>query len=68
MTDEEAFQYGQEAFKRGIACAPILDVEFVESLPRGWNPQRKLLQAWIIGWTATNLQTDIDQGTYPELK
>ena len=50
-----AMGMGRTAYEQGIACAPILDSEFMELALTSQNPS-PLMASWIRGWTQANLE------------
>lgn len=55
---QAAQTFGSIAFAKGVACAPALDRDFLNTLqgrPVGDKNTKREMRAWIAGWTAANL-------------
>lgn len=49
---------GKSAFEQGMACAPILDGDFMKVALISDNVA-PVLRAWIAGWTQANLEAPL---------
>jgi len=55
-----AYEMGQEAFRKGVSCVPVLDKAFMKTLQQGpVGTNIKALEDWQRGWTRANLDAPL---------
>ena len=55
----QAFEQGKKAFENKIN-APVLDKEFMATLPSDFKTRIKLYKEWSKGWACANIETALN--------
>lgn len=52
----KAYRLGQEAYRRGVECSPVLDPELMTLIKGPVGSNTGILKAWQKGWIQANLE------------